>query len=84
MKQVIPHNFSDIRAMVLEDADNWYADDGALSRQLCELPEPENGKKAIDEGECCTCDEAKYQVCVLGTVLYCMKFEILTATLLKI
>ena len=64
-KQVNPHNFSDIRAMVLEDSKNWYADDGALSRQLCELPEPANGKKMIDEGECCACDEAKYQVCVL-------------------
>jgi len=80
----MPHNFSDNRAMVLEDTDNWYADDGALSRQLCELPESENGKKATDEGECCACDEAKYQVRVLGTVLYCMSFEIHTATLLKI
>ena len=65
----MPYNFSDIRAMVLEDSDNWYADDGALSRQLCELPDPENGKKSIDDGECCACDEAKYQVCVLGTVV---------------
>jgi hypothetical protein len=48
--------------MVLEDADNWYADDGALSRQLCELVEPDNGKKGKDEEECCACDEAKYQV----------------------
>jgi hypothetical protein len=35
--------------MVLEDADNWYAEDGALSRQLCELVEPDNGKKGKDE-----------------------------------
>jgi hypothetical protein len=53
------------RAMVLEDADNWYADDGALSRQLCELVEPKKGKKGEDEEECCACDEAKYQVCNL-------------------
>jgi hypothetical protein len=53
------------RAMVLEDADNWYADDGALSRQLCELVEPEKGKKGEAEEECCACDEAKYQVCDL-------------------
>ena len=71
----MPDNFSDNRAMVLEDASNWYADDGALSRQLCELPDPENGKKETDGRECCACDEAKYQVCVLGTVLYCVSLE---------
>jgi hypothetical protein len=54
--------------MVLEDAYNWYADDGALSRQLCEFLEPEDGKKDVDEGECCACDEAKYQVCVLEQI----------------
>lgn len=54
------------RAMVLEDSDNWYADDGALSRQLCELPEPENGKKSTDDRECCACDEAKYQLIFEG------------------
>ncbi|XP_069691847.1 spondin-1 [Periplaneta americana] len=53
------------RAMVLEDAENWYADDGALSRQLCELVETEKGKKD-DGGECCACDEAKYQLIFEG------------------
>ena len=48
--------------MVLENADNWYADDGDLSRQLCELIEIQKGKTGDDEGECCACDEAKYQV----------------------
>lgn len=51
------------RAMVLEDADNWYADDGALSRKLCELVESDKGRKSEDEEECCACDEAKYEVC---------------------
>jgi hypothetical protein len=57
--------------MVLEDADNWYADDGALSRQLCEHVESDNGKKGKDDGECCACDEAKYQVCILAKLVRC-------------
>lgn len=68
-----------IRAMVLEDADNWYAEDGALSRQLCELLEPDNGKKGKDE-ECCACDEAKYQVCILLKLVTC-SFLALTAAI---
>jgi hypothetical protein len=49
--------------MVLEDADNWYADDDDLSRQLCEFVETKKGKTDDDDvGECCACDEAKYQV----------------------
>jgi hypothetical protein len=58
-----------VRAMVLEDADNWYADDGALSRQLCEHVEPDDGKKGKDEGECCACEEAKYQVRILAKLV---------------
>ncbi|KAJ9583301.1 hypothetical protein L9F63_022355 [Diploptera punctata] len=54
------------RAMVLEDGDNWYADDGDLSRQLCELVETQKGKSGDDDGECCACDEAKYQLIFEG------------------
>jgi hypothetical protein len=31
--------------------------------------EPEKGKKDEDEGECCTCDEAKYQVWIKFCIL---------------
>lgn len=46
--------------MVYEDKNNWYADEGALSRQLCELPSQNNEEDATDK-ECCACDEAKYK-----------------------
>lgn len=45
-----------ISAMVFEDEQHWYADEGSLTRVLCEhKPEPR-----IQKGECCACDEAKY------------------------
>ncbi|XP_058054307.1 spondin-1 [Anopheles bellator] len=45
-----------ISAMVYESDQKWYADDGALTRVLCEhKPEPR-----LRKGECCACDEAKY------------------------
>lgn len=47
------------RAMVLEDSQHWYADDGKLSKTFCE--QTENDIK-YDPEECCACDEAKYKV----------------------
>lgn len=46
--------------MVFVDEYNWYADDGQLSRTICELTEklPETSSTA----ECCACDQAKYKV----------------------
>lgn len=48
------------RAMVFVDEYNWYADDGKLSKTICELTEklPETSPTA----ECCACDQAKYKV----------------------
>ncbi|XP_049862790.1 spondin-1 [Schistocerca gregaria] len=54
------------RAMVFEDPNNWYADDGSLSRQLCELPSQDESKKEDDDFECCACDEAKYKMVFEG------------------
>uniref|UniRef100_A0A2M4A1L1 Spondin-1 n=2 Tax=Anopheles triannulatus TaxID=58253 RepID=A0A2M4A1L1_9DIPT len=45
-----------ISAMVYEDDQHWYADEGALTKVLCE----HKPKPRIQKGECCACDEAKY------------------------
>lgn len=47
-------------AMILENNVRWYAEDGALSKIVCESTgeEIEN----TDETRCCACDEAKYSV----------------------
>ncbi|KAK7873957.1 hypothetical protein R5R35_012966 [Gryllus longicercus] len=53
------------RAMVLENVDNWWADDGNLSHRLCELPQ-DTQTGHDDSNECCACDEAKYQLVFEG------------------
>lgn len=45
--------------MVLEDASHWYADDGELSKTVCEQTEKD---RKFDQEDCCACDEAKYSV----------------------
>lgn len=59
------------RAMVYEDDAHWFTDDGALSRELCELDEEEEEEDLGTEElgpvrECCACDEAKYQLIFEG------------------
>nr|CAD7194789.1 unnamed protein product [Timema douglasi] len=54
------------RAMVLENKESWFADDGALSRELCELETVRNEKDEAAQSECCACDEAKYQLIFEG------------------
>lgn len=44
--------------MVMIDEHHWFADDGALTRSLCEYVE----HTTPDPIKCCACDEAKYQV----------------------
>lgn len=51
--------FISLRAMVFEDADNWYADDGKLTKTFCEQTEKD---LKHDNDDCCACDEAKYSV----------------------
>ncbi|XP_063232008.1 spondin-1 [Bacillus rossius redtenbacheri] len=53
------------RAMVLEDQNNWFADDGALSRELCELTTARDDEPE-DSTQCCACDEAKYRMVFEG------------------
>lgn len=51
------------RAMVLEDAFHWYADNGGLSKEFCERTEKDI---KYDPHECCACDEAKYKLIFEG------------------
>lgn len=46
-----------LTAMVYESSKKWYADDGRLTKIICEDTE-----KRIAAPECCACDEAKYSV----------------------
>lgn len=47
-----------LSAMVFENGDSWFADDGQLTKIICE-GEPDREK--VDD-QCCACDEAKYNV----------------------
>ena len=48
--------------MVVENRDVWFADDGGLTKELCEeQQENEDEQPEINE-PCCACDEAKYEV----------------------
>lgn len=49
-----------IAAMVYQQTGQWYADDGTLTKELCEATPESQQKKAV--AECCACDEAKYSV----------------------
>ncbi|KAJ8913028.1 hypothetical protein NQ315_002043 [Exocentrus adspersus] len=51
------------RAMVLEDSEHWYADDGKLSKTFCE--QTDEDIKVTDQ-DCCSCDEAKYSLVFEG------------------
>lgn len=51
------------RAMVLQDSRNWFADEGQLSKTLCEQTDKDI---KFDEEDCCACDEAKYSVIFEG------------------
>lgn len=54
-----------ISAVVYENQNTFYADDGQLMKIICEgQPAPEKM-----DGECCACDEAKYDVSSLTSLL---------------
>ncbi|KAL0268585.1 UNVERIFIED_CONTAM: hypothetical protein PYX00_010463 [Menopon gallinae] len=57
------------RAMVLVDGETWFADDGMLSKKICEItPEYLLGEEDVEGNslECCACDEAKYTMVFEG------------------
>ncbi|ENN79595.1 hypothetical protein YQE_03965, partial [Dendroctonus ponderosae] len=51
------------RAMVLENAECWFADDGRMSKTFCEQTDKDI---KFDENDCCACEEAKYSFGRMG------------------
>ena len=47
-----------LSAMVFENANSWFSEDEQLTKIICES----KSKPQFKEGECCACDEAKYNV----------------------
>nr|XP_023018080.1 spondin-1-like [Leptinotarsa decemlineata] len=54
-----------IKATVVESRDNWFSEDGQLTKKLCEDNTDEDFKPPIVTS-CCSCDEAKYEVAFEG------------------
>ena len=48
--------------MVVENRDVWFADDGALTKELCEEQQDNEDEQPEINEPCCACDEAKYEV----------------------
>ncbi|XP_039278988.1 spondin-1 isoform X2 [Nilaparvata lugens] len=55
-----------IRATVIEHRDTWYQDERLLSRTLCENVEDSFDSAPPFIRECCSCNEAKYEVTFEG------------------
>lgn len=43
----------------MEESRQWFADEGQLSKTICEQTSKDI---KYDENDCCACDEAKYKV----------------------
>jgi len=50
------------RALVIEHGDKWYADDGLLSKELCEEIQSNIDQQPPVNERCLACEEAKYEV----------------------
>ncbi|XP_050679817.1 spondin-1 isoform X2 [Leptidea sinapis] len=48
-----------LKAMVYENSSRWFAEDGQLTRRVCE-------DTALSATDCCACDDAKYKVVFEG------------------
>lgn len=48
-----------LKAMVYENASRWFAEDGQLSRRVCE-------DASLSAPDCCACDDAKYRMVFEG------------------
>lgn len=56
-----------IAAMVYQEGANggagqWFAEDGALTKMICEATAESQRETKRQNAECCACDEAKYSV----------------------
>lgn len=54
------------RATVVENRDQWYMDDGELTKELCEEVQENEDMQPEVIYDCCACDEAKYEVTFEG------------------
>lgn len=54
------------RALVMENRDIWYMDDGELTKELCEDVQESDDMQPEVVFDCCACDEAKYEVTFEG------------------
>nr|XP_049697073.1 spondin-1 [Helicoverpa armigera]XP_049697074.1 spondin-1 [Helicoverpa armigera]XP_049697075.1 spondin-1 [Helicoverpa armigera]XP_049697076.1 spondin-1 [Helicoverpa armigera] len=48
-----------LKAMVYENASRWFAEDGQLTRRVCE-------DTSLQASDCCACDDAKYKMVFEG------------------
>ncbi|XP_050514448.1 spondin-1-like isoform X2 [Diabrotica virgifera virgifera] len=55
-----------IKATVVESRENWFSEDGQLSKILCEDNEIDENIKPPSVDKCCACSEAKYEVAFEG------------------
>lgn len=60
-----------LSAMVYENDESWFADDGGLTKIICE-GEPERNNA---DDQCCACDEAKYNVRSILQLYFLVSFR---------
>ena len=60
-----------IRATLLQHRDVWYMDDGGLTKRICEEVTDDLISQTVEvtaeQGSCCACDEARYEVGISKT-----------------
>uniref|UniRef100_T1JBH1 Spondin-1 n=1 Tax=Strigamia maritima TaxID=126957 RepID=T1JBH1_STRMM len=54
------------KALLVEQKDIWYMDEGGLTKQFCEEEQENLDQQPEVLEECCACDEAKYEVVFEG------------------
>ncbi|XP_057653366.1 spondin-1-like [Diorhabda carinulata] len=55
-----------IKATVVESRENWFSEDGQLTKILCEDTEIDENVKPPTVDRCCACSEAKYEIAFEG------------------
>ncbi|CAH0561042.1 unnamed protein product [Brassicogethes aeneus] len=55
-----------IKATVIESRDNWFSEDGPLTKNLCEESTENDDTQPTILKHCCACNEAKYEIAFDG------------------
>ncbi|KAJ8910011.1 hypothetical protein NQ315_014437 [Exocentrus adspersus] len=55
-----------IKATVVESKENWFSEDGQLTKKLCEETLQNENSQPEPLQKCCACDEAKYEMAFEG------------------